>query len=301
MADDGRTQAMPAAPHADPNQTMMGSPPAADPNRTIMGTAPSLNVTTTIVPVQCPVCKTNNPPGLAFCSECGLIFEMSLDGDAFGAPAVQLPVLLDSGGREHPVRPGVTVLGRQGDIMVEDGSVSRRHAQIASTDGKIVIEDLGSTNGTKVNGDALAAGEKRELQTGDTVTLGSADLTFSLPGEANKTMMAMGGRTTNMSAAPTVDDSIAWLVVDGEEIALRKGTHSLGRRDTNDLVIADPYVSGQHGTVEVTETEVWITDNGSTNGTWVNDARLPEGLKTKLSPGDALRLGQKGVDVRWRD
>ena len=96
----------------------MGAPPSADPNKTMMGVAPTLNATQIIKPIQCPVCKTFNPAGVMFCVDCGLIFDRALDGDAFGAPAIQLPLLVESSGREHPVRPGVNTIGREGDVLL---------------------------------------------------------------------------------------------------------------------------------------------------------------------------------------
>jgi len=173
---------MGGAPSVDLNKTQLGAPPTADPNRTIMGTAPSLNVTTTIKPVQCPVCKSHNPPGLMYCNDCGLIFEKALDGDAFGAPAVQLPCLVETSGREHQLRPGTNVFGRQGDISVEDTRVSRKHAQVNLEGDTVTVEDLGSTNGTKVGGAMLPAGEKRAVNPGETVSFGGFEMTLSMPG-----------------------------------------------------------------------------------------------------------------------
>ena len=160
----------------DPNRTQLGAPPVADPNRTLMGTAPSLNATITIKPVQCPVCKTFNPTGVMFCVECGLIFDRALPDDAFGAPAIQLPVFVESGGREHPIRPGANVIGREGDVMLVDARVSRRHAQATSENGVIVLEDLGSTNGTQVNG--VKINGESPVSIGDTVQFGMVRLRF---------------------------------------------------------------------------------------------------------------------------
>src|SRR5438477_6102084 len=101
-----------------------------DPNRTQMAPGPSLNVTQTIQLVQCPVCKTFNPAGEGFCVECGLIFESALPGDVFGAPAVRPPCFVDESGREHFLRPGVNVVGREGDVLLQDSRVSRKHAEI---------------------------------------------------------------------------------------------------------------------------------------------------------------------------
>lgn len=284
----------------DPNRTVMSGAPVADPNRTVMGTAPSLNTTVTIKPVQCPVCKSFNPPGLMFCNDCGLIFEMALDGDAFGAPAVQLPVLVETTGREHQLRPGANVLGRAGDIQFEDTRVSRRHCQVIVENGAVFVEDLGSTNGTMVGGAKLSQGARQPIGNGQTVSMGGLELTLSMPGETNKTIQAMSGRTAAISVVPTVSDAVAWLVFPDHEEALAPGSHTFGRRDTNAIVISDPYVSGSHGVFDVTDEGVFLTDTGSTNGTVLNEAKLAPNMRTKLAAGDMVRLGSLELGLRFK-
>lgn len=299
MMDPARTQAMQSAPMADPNRTLLGATPF-DPNRTIMGNAPSLNMTATIKPVQCPVCRTFNPPGLIYCGECGLIFEMALEGDAFGAPSVQLPVLVDSSGREHRLRPGDTVLGRQGDLIFEDTRVSRRHAQITSSGDSLTVEDLGSTNGTSLNGQRLGSGQKQSLKNGDKVSLGGLELTLGLPGEVNRTLAAFSGKTSAIAAAPTVGQVKAVLVMPDKEHPLRVGATTFGRRDGNDLVLSDPHISGKHGVFEADDSGVYLTDTGSTNGTMLNDARLTANSKTQLREGDRITLGGLTLTVKLK-
>lgn len=286
---------------SDPNRTQLGAPPTLDPNKTMMGTAPTVNATITIKPVQCPVCKTYNPVGVMFCIECGLIFDRALDGDAFGAPAIQLPCLIDQSGREHPVRPGTTVIGRAGDIMIEDGRISRRHAQISSESGVVLVEDLGSTNGTKLNGDAIGQGEMRPMNAGDKLSLGGYELTFSLPGESQKTAMGLSGRTAAIASAPTIDDAPAWLEGGEFKFALRRGMNSFGRKSENDLPIPDPYVSGKHGVIEIADDGIYLTDIGSTNGTMLNDAKLSPNMRTKITPDDVIRLGSIELRIRMKE
>ncbi len=282
---------------SDPNRTQaISGAPTADPNRTIMGTAPSLNATATIKPVQCPVCKSFNPPGLMFCNECGLIFEKALDGDAFGAPSVQLPVLVEEGGKEHQVRPGEIVIGRQGDILIEDTRISRRHAKVISDADTMHIEDMGSTNGTKVNGNAVAQGERAPLAPGDSIELGGFKMTLRMPGEAGKTQSLISGRTAALSAPPAVAKATVKATWEGGEQKLTPGRHSLGRRDSNDITIPDGYVSGSHGEVEVTEEGIFFTDLGSSNGTFVNDVRLQPNQKTKVGADDVIRVGNTVID-----
>jgi len=281
----------------DPNKTQLGSPVALDPNKTMLG-APTLNATQTIKPVQCPVCKTFNPVGVMFCVVCGLIFERSLEGDAFGAPAVLLPLAVEAEtGKEHALRFGLTVIGRQGDILTEDTRVSRRHCQIGHETDRLWVEDLGSTNGTQVNGERIDSGEQRPLQPGDVISLGGFEVKIADPSDALKTQMPSSGKTTMLAAAPTVSEVAARLVGSGFDLPLKEGTNSFGRKPDNDAQIADPYVSGRHGTIELIQGEVFLTDTGSTNGTVVNDAKLPANQRTLLQPGDIIKLGQLELQV----
>jgi two-component system response regulator AtoC len=69
---------------------------------------------------------------------------------------------------------GVVVIGRDPgcDVRIEDASVSRRHAVIRIGDA-MTIEDLGSSNGTHVRGDRIAAGERAPIEFDEVVTVGS--------------------------------------------------------------------------------------------------------------------------------
>jgi serine phosphatase RsbU (regulator of sigma subunit) len=75
-------------------------------------------------------------------------------------------------GRQFALGPGATVLGRQSDstICLESRAVSRHHARIWCLDGVYAIEDLGSSNGTYVNGKRINArvslGERDLIQLG---------------------------------------------------------------------------------------------------------------------------------------
>jgi pSer/pThr/pTyr-binding forkhead associated (FHA) protein len=76
-------------------------------------------------------------------------------------------------GGEYPLAEGQEiVIGRSSelDMVLVEEMVSRKHARIALTDGTISIEDLGSTNGTFVNGEKVQQGSLRE---GDRVLIGT--------------------------------------------------------------------------------------------------------------------------------
>lgn len=265
----------------DPNRTQ-----SLDVNKTVMGTVPTINATQVIKPVQCPVCKSFNPAGVMFCVDCGLIFDRALPDDAFGAPTIRMPVLVDEAGREHTLRPGENILGRQGDIALDDARVSRRHASI-NVGEDLILKDLGSTNGTKLGNDPITA--PALLEQGSVVSLGGFKLTLSLPGVSAKTAMPIGGQTIQ-TPPPTTSPS-AFLVNDSTRYPLYLGANSFGRRDSNSIVIDDAYVSGAHGVIEVEEGGIYLTDLGSTNGTMLNDAKLGTDLRTSINEDDVIRLG----------
>jgi predicted component of type VI protein secretion system len=96
----------------------------------------------------------------------------------------------------------VSMMGRDvtNDVVLGDAEVSRQHARLTRTPAGFVLEDLGSTNGTFVNGDRLAA--PRVLNAGDLLGLGeNVTLTFeSTAPESAATVM--GPAVGRPAAAP---------------------------------------------------------------------------------------------------
>src|SRR4051812_17121960 len=104
------------------------------------------------------------------------------DGDGPGTVYL-LVVDNDSSSIFHLPRSGAIVIGRDPEIelRVRHASVSRRHATIRIDDGIVRIADLGSHNGTRVNGERIS--EARVLASGDVATVGDVMLVvhFSTP------------------------------------------------------------------------------------------------------------------------
>jgi DNA-binding winged helix-turn-helix (wHTH) protein len=80
--------------------------------------------------------------------------------------------------REWPLSEGTNVVGRDRDcaVCIESPAVSRLHARIILTNGKATIEDLGSKNGTSVNGDDVKGSVA--LEDGDQIRIGSMTMTY---------------------------------------------------------------------------------------------------------------------------
>jgi hypothetical protein len=87
-------------------------------------------------------------------------------------------VTLSFDGARHEVKQRRIVLGRSRDcdIQLTDANVSRRHAELRQEGASYWIVDLGSTNGVEVNGKRV---KRAKLRAGDTITLGSTEITFN--------------------------------------------------------------------------------------------------------------------------
>ena len=74
------------------------------------------------------------------------------------------------------------------------------------------------------------------------------------------------------------------------KIAPLRDRTTFGRRKTNDVIFSDISVSGEHGVITVEKNKIYVTDNDSTNGTYINGERIRE--KTEIHQGDIITLGQ---------
>lgn len=92
------------------------------------------------------------------------------------SPAARLET---AAGTQYMLDKEDIVLGRREtcDIFINDSGISRKHAVITRRGSRYVIRDLGSTNGTLVNGASIAG---RELEAGDVILLGGTELTFKV-------------------------------------------------------------------------------------------------------------------------
>jgi hypothetical protein len=92
----------------------------------------------------------------------------------------QQRALLIYAGRRLVVGPRGATLGRSRDceIVIDDANVSRRHAELRPRGGAWVVSDLGSTNGTRVNGRTIHGPEV--VRHGDEIEVGSSVITFEL-------------------------------------------------------------------------------------------------------------------------
>ena len=152
--------------------------------------------------VFCNRCGHRNPPASGFCSACGSVLDLVDDRtitlakvdplqDAPGAAddvtvnlgdiAVGEAILVvrggDDEGEHFGLRTQVTTVGRhpESDIVLDDITVSRRHSEVRLVNGRYVVSDAGSLNGTYVNQHRV---DSAVLEQGDELQVGKFRLVF---------------------------------------------------------------------------------------------------------------------------
>ncbi|MBN2041737.1 MAG: FHA domain-containing protein [Spirochaetes bacterium] len=72
---------------------------------------------------------------------------------------------------------------------------------------------------------------------------------------------------------------------------------SIGRDPKNNIVLHDKMVSRFHAEIQKIKSAFFITDLNSSNGTYVNDVKVPEGKYIKLKENDKIRLGKNELSI----
>jgi pSer/pThr/pTyr-binding forkhead associated (FHA) protein len=189
-----------------------------------------------------------------------------------GVKALGLPALhAIGGGGEYPITRSISI-GRDPrlDVVLDDPTVSRHHAQITVREGTVAIRDLNSTSGTFVNGEPVS--RERPLHDGDVVAVGGTAFMFRNPVERARPRLQM-------------------LTEGRKEYDLQLGQElTFGRTPGNDVILEDSRVSRHHALVSIQDGQVVVRDLESLNGTWVNGA--PVTGSYPLQDGDIVVMGQ---------
>ncbi len=245
----------------------------------------------------CTRCGATIAPNSKFCNKCGAPHPTGVPA----APAAPLRATLrvdgPGGTRSYPVSPGTITLGRVPENMVPlaHDQVSRQHAQISWDSRGCSVMDLGSRNGTLLNGTRLAQRQPEPLQNGDCIQIGPFSISLEMAPAAAAS--PAGAPSAIPLAAPSTPGNVAPAgPVAGRPPAPPTGvlnlqgrvTIKLGRAPDNDIVIDHPQASRYHAIIEQSGTGVKITDLGSTNGTVVNGQRIT-GARP-LKEGDSVQI-----------
>ncbi|MHA7680850.1 FHA domain-containing protein [Cupriavidus sp. PET2-C1] len=166
--------------------------------------------------------------------------------------------------------------------------LSRRHARIFSEHGVAYIADLGSKNGTTVNGAAVAQQPAR-LRDGDELRFGAA-LSYLVRLRARAPVQAPSQAPMVLTLVPERDDlGLQPIEVAGFPFLISKADASFSRYKESYPHQVN-YISRRHAHIFLKGNDPFVEDLGSTNGTFVNGKRVDEHA-VALGEGDLLAFG----------
>jgi pSer/pThr/pTyr-binding forkhead associated (FHA) protein len=145
------------------------------------------------------------------------------------------------------------------DVVVLQPKVSRRHCRLTDTGDGYTLEDLGSSNGTYVNGERISA--TACVSIADIITLGA---------------------TVPMPWPQTTASPNARII-------------RIGRSADNDIVVDDARMSGHHARLIISGSDTLIEDLGSSNGTFVNSPDRKATSPMPLTETDIVSFGSLAI------
>ncbi|HYO52750.1 FHA domain-containing protein [Archangium sp.] len=206
-----------------------------------------------------------------------------------------LVILHPDGGESEHELSGELKVGRQegtNDLVLAEGGVSRRHSRFFVEGGKVMVEDVGSANGTFVDGQRIT--DVTVLTPRSQVLLGDYELRLKAP----PARAAPGPAGVRKAVKPS-EESLVLKGLTGPWANKKfpvQGKLLVGRQAPASVLLDDDSVSRKHAEVEATPEGAVLRDLGSANGTLVNGE--PVGTQqVLLQPGDIITFGMVEVLV----
>jgi pSer/pThr/pTyr-binding forkhead associated (FHA) protein len=254
--------------------------------------------------LTCPQCGHVNATSNKFCASCGYNMALVAAPAAAAAPApmasgappgqVRLTALRADGSEAGTFAlPGnAMTVGRDvGGIFAGDSYLSPRHATFSARGSKIFVKDEVSLNGVYVK---LAPEQPIELQSGDVFRIGQEIIRFEVlapPAAASDGVERLGspskGYVGRMSLLTGRDTT-------GNAYPIPENGIHIGRERGDILFPEDGYVSGLHCRINWENGRAFLTDLGSSNGTF---ARLYS--EREVHDNDVLLMGQQLFRVNF--
>lgn len=249
-------------------------------------------------PGMCGECNAVNPPTNRFCATCGAPLGKSAPQPRPDSPAVNagsatgsgaILVALDPEGTEvgrYELPVGATTVGRDlGGIFAADDFLSPEHAVVTAEGGTVTIRDQDSLNGVFRK---LLAEQPCPIGSGQHFRIGQELLRFEAIAPAAAvpdSVLAQGGHEKDIIG--TVSLVVGRKSVRPRLTVSRRGIN-FGRERGDVLFSEDGYVSGLHCNLSLKDDVLYVTDLGSSNGTFVQVVE-----EVTLSNGDVLLMGQQ--------
>jgi pSer/pThr/pTyr-binding forkhead associated (FHA) protein len=257
--------------------------------------APAVSAPPPSAEVICSSCGKPIAPGFAFCGTCGARVApaaapvapaanprtMFMGGPAAAnAPATRGRLILirpdGSEGGVHTLYDGENIIGRgQGPLFDNDAYLSPRHGEFLVGPAGMVIRDLRSLNGV-----FLKITQEEPLESGDIFRIGQELLRFEIissPQPLEDGTEIMGTPNPGFWGRLSV---VVGRDVDGSAFPLFGDAIVLGRERGDVLFPEDGYVSGSHAKIAINDSQVFLSDLGSSNGTFLrirSERQVPSG------------------------
>jgi pSer/pThr/pTyr-binding forkhead associated (FHA) protein/tRNA A-37 threonylcarbamoyl transferase component Bud32 len=170
-----------------------------------------------------------------------------------------------------------------------DSEISRRHARVSrGANGQLSIEDLGSANGTFVNGERIAS--PRNLRAGDVIRIGRTSLEVTEGVAAAPPPPPPPPEPSRAVLVVTAGGGSARTLTVADELVLGRGVTGEGK------ISDDRELSRRHARIARTPSgRVTVEDLGSANGTFVNGERVH--APRVLEVGDSVRIGSTVLEL----
>jgi len=179
------------------------------------------------------------------------------------------------------------------DLTLEHQEISRRHARLSRVGEEILLTDLGSSNGTFVDGQPLTPNMPVALSPGQLIMIGGFTLALNVPGfEATHVVEDRAPRRVEILHLRYRFGSGEW-----QTYVLPDGDTTFGRGEDNDLTFDDDEVSRHHAVLTLAENKLLLTDLGSTNGTLVDGIPLAPHQKQPVLIGQFITIGDHTLYV----
>jgi len=206
---------------------------------------------------------------------------------ATGGGFLIVHLLGDGKSAMHSIGAGQSVLGRDQSVTVPipDASVSKRHATLEVGASGAVLTDLGSRNGTWVNGEKVT---KQNVAFGDLIRLGRVPVLFLRAGTDDDEFVATASQGVSafdshctLVGTQGMREGEVFPVVEAEPV-------TLGSDPLNAIQIEDELVSGFHAHIALKAGRAIVSDLLSRDGVLVNDQRVESG---ELKNNDIVSVG----------
>mgnify|MGYP001152958604 CR=1 FL=1 len=210
--------------------------------------------------------------------------------------------------RTHEIADDVTTIGRSSAniIQIKDEKSSRQHCRIEKAGEGFRLVDLGSRNGTSVNGIKVSG---QTLKPGDVVEIGACRITFDQKMQVSADELGATvpvsddtvqqvAASVGSSGGPAVPQFVLEITEGGgtgKRVELGVDPVTIGRNASNTLQISDESASNYHAEVSKEAIGYVVSDLGSTNGTKVNGEKI---VKSPLAHGARVQIGSTVITFK---